>query len=154
MKIHKLNEQGVVLLTYEGLMLERSATSVCLQAFFGRPDYVAAYHTFRRGDRMVEWFYSDQWFNIFQMHDVDDDHLTGWYCNITRPARIEDEAVYAEDLALDLMVYPDGRTLLLDQDEFEALALDSAIRQAALVGLAQLQQWVAERHAMFAAIHP
>ncbi len=29
------------------------------------------------------------------------------------------------DLALDLLVYPDGKTLLLDEDEFEALGLDT-----------------------------
>lgn len=154
MKVHKLNEKGVLLLTYEGTLLEQNDTSVYIEAFFSRPDYVAAYHTFRQGDRMLEWFYSNQWFNIFELHDVDTDQLKGWYCNITRPARLEADAIYAEDLALDVMVYPDGRLLLLDEDEFEALDVDEPTRQAALAGLAQLQQWVRDRHAMFEAIRP
>ena len=111
-RVHKLNEGGEIVWHYDGRVLSRTATMVKLEAHFNRTDYVADYHTFRQGDRFVEWFYSDRWYNIFQMHDVDDDRLKGWYCNLTRPARIETDAIYAEDLALDLMVYPDGRRSL------------------------------------------
>jgi uncharacterized protein len=152
-RVHKLDDQGQTLLVYDGEELTRDAHSICLEAFFRRDDYDAGYHVFRRGDRMVEWFYSDRWYNIFEMYDANNDQLTGWYCNVTRPARLEEDAIYAEDLALDLMVYPDGRSLVLDEDEFEALSLDDETRQNAARALQALQDLVGARAEVFSKIH-
>lgn len=108
--VHKLDHQGQIVFEYSGVELERTPNSIVLEAYFALNDYPTAYHTFKKGDRMVEWFFSDHWYNIFALHHRDSDTLEGWYCNITRPARLETDAIYAEDLALDVMVYPDGRT--------------------------------------------
>ena len=151
-RVYKLNEKGETVWHYDGHVLTRSATMVKLEARFNRADDVADYHTFRRGDRFVEWFYSDRWYNIFQMHDVDDDRIKGWYCNLTRPARLTAEAVYAEDLALDLMVYPDGSYRVLDEDEFAALKLRPAEREQALRALESLKRMVRHRREVFARI--
>lgn len=150
--VYKLNEKGEKVWQYEGVVLARTEQSVQLEAFFKRKDYTTAYHTFRNGDRMMEWFYSDRWYNIFQMHDVDDDRLKGWYCNITRPARLEAKAIYAEDLALDVFVYPDGRYLVLDEDEFAALNIDDKTRQNALQGLQELKNLIEQHQGMFSVI--
>jgi len=83
---------------------------------------------------------------------VDDDRIKGWYCNLTRPARITADAVYAEDLALDLMVYPDGRFRVLDEDEFAALKLKPAEREQALRGLESLKHMVRHRNGVFTSI--
>jgi len=48
----------------------------------------------------------------------------------------------AEDLALDLWVAPDGEMLVLDEDEFAALALPPAEHDAAQQALAELQAMV------------
>jgi predicted RNA-binding protein associated with RNAse of E/G family len=150
MRIYKLDAQGREVWHYEGTVLERGENYVLIEAIFAR-DYPTDYHFFRRGDRMLEWFYTDRGYNVFQMHDADDGRLKGWYCNITRPARLEAEAVTAEDLALDLMVYPNGQTRLLDEDEFEALQLDPASRAQALAALETLLALVACGEEMF---HP
>jgi len=44
------------------------------------------------------------------------------------------------DLALDLLVYPDGRTLLLDEDEFEKLGLDKNEQEKALNAASELEE--------------
>ena len=137
---------------YEGRVLERGATWVKLEAFFNRPDVAASYHTFRQGDRFVEWFFSDRWYNVFQMHDADDGRLKGWYCNVTRPARLAERAIEADDLALDLFIAPDGAVTMLDEDEFAALPLDDATRRAARGAVAALQRMVSERQPPFDAI--
>ncbi len=137
---------------YQGRVLERGATWVKLEAFFNRPDVAADYHIFRQGDRFVEWYFSDRWYNIFQMHDVDDDRLKGWYCNITRPARLADRQIVADDLALDLFVAPDGMITVLDEDEFAALPLDDATRRAARQAVETLRRMIAERRPPFDAI--
>jgi predicted RNA-binding protein associated with RNAse of E/G family len=152
--IIKNDHTGREILRYTGQVCARGATWVQLEARFSRADHVTPYHTFRQGDRFVEWFYSDRWYNIFQMHDVDDDHLTGWYCNITRPAVITPAAITADDLALDVFVSPAGQITALDEDEFADLPLDALTRTRATQALADLRALIAARHAPFAAIDP
>ena len=124
---------------YDGVILERSATHVTLEARFNRDDMDLGYVLFRRGDRFVEHFYSDRWYNVFEVYDGADGVLKGWYCNITRPARLAENEVRADDLALDLFVYPDRRQLVLDRKEFDALPISAAEREAGLAALAALQ---------------
>jgi predicted RNA-binding protein associated with RNAse of E/G family len=152
MIVYKLNEQGETVWQYPAEVLERGPDFVRLEAFFNRDDMDLGFATFKRGDRFVEYFYSDRWYNIFQMHDVDDDHLTGWYCNITRPAVITPDTITADDLALDVFVAPTGAITVLDEDEFAALPLDDTTRARAQRALAELRELVAARHAPFAAI--
>jgi protein associated with RNAse G/E len=93
---------------------------------------------FKRGDRLVETFYSDRWYNVFAVYDRDDGALKGWYCNVTRPATITDTAVSSDDLALDVWVSPDGAVTVLDEEEFAALELSDADRAMALDAVQQL----------------
>jgi hypothetical protein len=154
-RVHKLSEHGKPIFHYDGEVLKRDATFVQLQAFFQGlqgQDVVRHYHTFRRGDRMVEWFFSDRWYNIFEMYDVDDGRLKGWYCNITRPARIEADAIYAEDLALDVMVYPTKQYMVLDEDEFSTLEIDDNTRQHARLALVALIDLIEKAEGIFAVL--
>jgi protein associated with RNAse G/E len=134
----KKDHTGREILHYSGHVLERGPTWIILEAFSTFNDLHRPYHTFRRGDRFVERFYSDRWYNIFEMHDVDDDHLVGWYCNITRPALLGTDVIEADDLALDIFVSPEGQITLLDQDEFAALPLDDSTRSQAERALTDL----------------
>jgi len=147
--IHKLDHQGNPIWQYTGKVLTRDLNTIQLEAFFNRDDYTAAYHIFRRGDRFIEYFYADRWYNIFQMYDGDNGRLKGWYCNITRPARFEQNAIYAEDLALDLMVYPDGHNIVLDEEEFANLDIDSATEKNALRALDTLKSLVERGEGVF-----
>jgi hypothetical protein len=147
--VHKLNEQGVEVFRYSGMLVEEQETSLTLEAHFDRSDVQFFELTFREGDRFIETYFTDRWFNIFEIHDADDDHLKGWYCNITRSTRIEQGHIYAEDLALDLLVYPDGRRRVLDEDEFEEIDLSESDRKNALSALEELKQWVQARKGPF-----
>jgi len=72
----------------------------------------------------VEVYYTDRFYNIFEIHDRDDRYLKGWYCNVGPPAVMEaDNRLSYVDLALDLWVVPDGVQTELDEDEFAALDL-------------------------------
>lgn len=140
--VHKLNEQGVEVFRYRGTLIGEQGASITIEARFERADIQFFELTFREGDRFIETYYTDRWFNIFEIHDADDDHLKGWYCNITLPARIEQGHIYAEDLALDFLVYPDGRWRVLDEDEFADMELSETDRKNALSALEELKQWV------------
>ena len=150
--VEKRDPNGRVLLRYPGEVVERGATWICLVARFSRDDVDAGYVVFRKGDTMTEWFYADRGYNVFRLQDVRDGRLKGWYCNITRPAVIADALVYADDLALDVFVSPDGSTLLLDEDEFAALDIPDADRAAALAAVDALREAVARREGAFAEI--
>jgi hypothetical protein len=138
-RVQKMNPAGDVVYEYEANELRRDKTGIVLEALFTRDDMPFMDVTFKKGDRFVEYYWSDRWYNIFVIYDRDDGALKGWYCNIGKPAVIEDSVVSYVDLALDLWVSADGRQAVLDEDEFEALALDAESRRGALQGLNDLR---------------
>ena len=139
-KVQKKNPAGEVVYEYEGDELRRDDTSVVLEALFTRDDMPFQDVVFKKGDRFVEYYYSDRWYNIFAIYDRDDGQIKGWYCNVGKPAVIEDGVVSYVDLALDLWVSADGVQTILDEDEFAALELTDELRASALTGLNELKQ--------------
>ncbi|HVO42943.1 MAG TPA: DUF402 domain-containing protein [Aggregatilineales bacterium] len=150
--VYKSDHTGREVIHYRGTVLERTATLIRLEARFEPPDRDAGYVLFRHGDRFVEWFYTDRWYSIFEIHDREDDHLKGWYCNISRPAIFGPDTIRADDLALDAWIDPAGRMLLLDEDDFATLPLDATTRQAARAAVDELAGRLTRRDPPFAAI--
>ena len=138
-KVQKKNLSGEVTVEYDGIVLQRRENSVMLEALFTREDMPFMDVIFKKGDRFVEYFFTDRWYNIFKIHDRDNGKVKGWYCNIGKPAEIKDNIVSYVDLALDLWVSADGKQTVLDEDEFEELALSTELRAAALKGLDELR---------------
>jgi len=145
----KNDHTGEEVWRYDGVVVERAPSYVVLDAHFDREDMDLGYVTFRRNDRFRETFYADRWYSVFEIYDVEDGDLKGWYCNFSHPAVIENRRVSADDLALDLFVYPDGHTLVLDEDEFEELGLSDPVRAAVLAALEELQARVAAKQPPF-----
>lgn len=136
--VHKLDHNGREVWQYPAAVLERGQSHIRLEAFFNRDDMASGYAIFKRGDRFVETFYSDRWYNVFAVYDRNDDGLKGWYCNVCRPAVISESAVRCDDLALDVWVSPSGEAIVLDEDEFEDLAITDEDRRRARNGMNQL----------------
>jgi len=142
MKILKKNIADEVTWQYEGVLLESGKNFVVLEALFNRDDMPFMDVVLKRNDRFVETFYSDRWYNIFEIHDRDDNHFKGWYCNLCKPAVIEDDFVSYIDLALDLWVSVDGKQTVLDEDELEKLNLDEHLKKKVFDGLLELQNLI------------
>lgn len=138
-KVIKQDYRGLETFRYSGKILQRGIDHIVLEAYFNREDTPIGEIVLRRGDRFIETYYTDRWYNIFEIHERNSDQIKGWYCNIGYPAEIQDRQISYRDLALDLLVYPDGRYLILDEDEFNALPLPPEIRGAALASIAELQ---------------
>lgn len=138
MIVYKLNEHGRIVWQYRAKVLGRGKNYVRLEAFFDRDNMDFGFTTFNRGDRFIEYYYTDRWYNIFAVYNRGDGALKGWYCNICRPAEIGETAVRCQDLALDLWVTPAGQTTILDEDEFAALNLTTAERQHSRAALGDL----------------
>lgn len=136
--IIKLNTQNDEVWRYQGRIIDQDPSSLLVEAFFNINDKPFHGITIRRDDRSIERYFSDRWYNIFEIHDRDDDRIKAWYCNITKPAEFSPGRVTYVDLALDLLVYPDGDYITLDHDEFEALNLDPMTSKKALKALKSL----------------
>lgn len=137
----KRNVQGQETWRYTGRLLEERDGIIRLEAAFDRDDIFLAGMPLKRGDRFVETYYSNRWYNIFEVHAREDDSLRGWYCNVSTPVKYEGEReISYVDLALDLLVFPDGRQVILDEEEFAALEITTEFRRRAKESLAELRR--------------
>lgn len=140
MTVIKRNPQGEETWRYTGVLLRRGPGEVVLEALFNRDDLPFQGILLKRGDRFVETYYIQRWYNVFEIHDRDNGELKGWYCNITKPAVLEaGDVISYVDLALDLWVAADRQQVVLDEDEFAALELDAETQAQARAALAELQ---------------
>lgn len=126
---------------YTGHLISRDEIAIHLEAPFNYSPTPFMGILIQPGDSFREVFYTDRWYNIFEIHDREDGRLKGWYCNIGRPAVEEQPGLISYiDLALDLWVAPDGTQTVLDREEFEALHLDEETRLQALKALDELMR--------------
>ncbi len=144
-RVLKLDLKGQVTWQYDGRVVQLVPGGVVLEAFFNRPDMPFQDVVFKENDRFVETYYTDRWYNIYEIYDRDDRKRKGWYCNVSRPAVLGPGTLSYVDLALDLWVSTNGKQTVLDRDEFESLPLDPGERTTALGALAQLRQLFKEK---------
>jgi uncharacterized protein len=136
--VKKLNLNHEQIIAYDGTVLARTPETIVLEARFSRDTLDLGYAVLEHHDRFVEHFFTDRWYNIFEIHSVHDDRLKGWYCNIVQPAAFDADSIEQVDLALDLWINPDGSYRVLDQAEFDALPLDRATRRQAQRAVGEL----------------
>lgn len=148
-RLEKRDHTGQLAWAYSGEEVERGANYILVSAHFDRDDRDDGYFVWQRGDRFLEWHYTDRYYNVFKIFDRVTGAVRGWYCNITRPAVIAGTVVTAEDLELDVFIYADGTTLLKDEADFAALALSAEERATALAAAADIQRLAAAKIAPF-----
>jgi uncharacterized protein len=147
--VSKLNSLGEKKIQYQGEIVEYLSNGVVILAYWKHPTKDLGYTRFEPGDRFIEYYYTDRWFNIFDISTTIGERK-GWYCNIAEPAFIYDDHIEQIDLLLDVWVAPEGTLLLLDQDEFEAdTTLNDEQRKGAQQGLHDLLQMIAARREPF-----
>ena len=150
----KLNTLGEARIQYEGEIVKRLENGVVIQAYWKQAAKDLGYTRFEPGDCFTEYYYSDRWYNIFDIADAGGQRK-GWYCNIAQPASIFDGRVEQVDLLLDVWVDPRGFPLVLDEDEFEAdNTLNAELRKAALDGLRELLEMIAAQQEPFVYTSP
>jgi protein associated with RNAse G/E len=138
--IIKRTNTGAEKWRYEGELKERGENFIVIEAFYTFDERSFMDTTLKKGDRFIETYYSDKWFNIYEIYDCDTKLLKGWYCNIGQPFVWETENIISYiDLALDLWVNPQGKQTVLDEDEFEDLNLDINLKQKAQTALEELK---------------
>jgi len=137
--VTKCDHRGAEVFRWKAKLMKRGANYVIVEAHFGLEDHFMGDIRLEPGDRFVETYYSDRWYNSYEVHARSDDQVKCWYCNLAHPAEIREDTISFSDLALDLLVLPDGRQQLLDEDEFAALEISPGDRQQVQSALQQLQ---------------
>jgi protein associated with RNAse G/E len=135
----KLNHLGQETWRYPASILYQDDEKILLEAYFDRQNISFHGVTLNTGDRFMETYYTNRWYNIFEIRNWHDDSLKCWYCNVGKPVVIDGETLSYVDLALDLLVFPDGRQIVLDEEEFENLPLTEEVRLNAHKALIELQ---------------
>lgn len=90
---------------------------------------------FYPADHTIEFYTAGAWSNVYAVFSPTG-LARGYYCNLgTPPERARDEITYT-DLDLDVLVWPDGRHAVLDEDEYEERAARYAYPPAVRAGVA------------------
>ena len=144
LRVIKCDAAGNEVWNYPGKVLKQKDNLCLIEAFFDKPDMIFHGMSLVKGDRFLELYYSDRWYNLLEIHDHQTGELKGWYCNLTYPARFVDGKIIWEDLALDLLVFPDGRQMLLDEDEYAELNLVDRDKSQVAEALRELKQLFAQ----------
>ena len=131
--VFKQNHLGQPVFSWQGELIAETSTSRLVSARFSGADAVEVDKaTFRKDDLMLERYYNDRWYNVFEVHQGLSDQVKCWYINLSYPAQFNSESITWQDLALDLVVYPNGEYKMLDEDEFYDLSIEPEIRNRCL----------------------
>ncbi|MEG0329827.1 MAG: DUF402 domain-containing protein [Longicatena sp.] len=98
----------------------------------------------------VCFFYPNKWYNVICMIRKTGIH---YYCNLASPSIYDGEAIKNIDYDLDVKVSPIGKTLLLDEDEYEQhgreMGYSADLDKAILRGLDRLMVDIRLRNSPF-----
>lgn len=145
----KLNPVGEPKIHYTGEIVRHLTNGVVISAFWRHPPKDLGYTCFEPGDHFTEYYYTDCWYNIFDIASASGERK-GWYCNIAEPALIFDNRIEQVDLLLDVWVDQHGVPLVLDEDEFDAdTTMSEEQRLGARQGLRDLLRVIAGQEEPF-----
>ncbi|NLG29452.1 MAG: DUF402 domain-containing protein [Chloroflexi bacterium] len=136
--ITKLDYAGRPVAAYPGTVVYADEEQVVARTVWAEPAWSVGPLTLETGGILVERYYPARWYNVMALY-IPTGVLLGWYCNITRPAEVTADTIRWSDMALDLLVLPDGTSSELDRREFAALPLSAAERRQAEEALQALQ---------------
>lgn len=124
LRIEKFYPDGSLSFAWQGkLLVDKGSLRRISAKFNGKPTQLGRV-ILSVGDQFIETYFADRWYNIFEIYSPGDSHPKVWYFNISQPAVFEPHLIRWVDLALDVLIFPEGDVALLDLDEFGALNLD------------------------------
>jgi predicted RNA-binding protein associated with RNAse of E/G family len=153
-EVVKRSPDGAVAATYPATSIETDAPApwIALAAVWTHGFVDLDGLRFVPDDRLIEYFSPRDPYNAFVVY-APDGALRGWYANVTYPAALERRdgrlTLTWRDLYVDLVLLPDGRITIRDEDELADSGLarrDPALHAAILAARDRLID-LAERRA-------
>jgi hypothetical protein len=74
-----------------------------------------------KGTVSYEYYWLDRWYNIFRFH-LPNGELRNFYCNISMPPNFDGHVLDYIDLDIDIVVWPDLESKVLDREHYVANA--------------------------------
>lgn len=106
----------------------------------------------KRGTVSYEYYWLDRWFNIFRFHEPGGT-LRNFYCNVNMPPKFENGTLDYVDLDIDVLIWPNFESEILDREEFEKNAerfsYSSEIVEKARTSLEELISLIEQREFPF-----
>ncbi len=99
-----LVKAGRTKIRYPARLLSDDGTRITVRAPWAAPgarDF--GFVRFEPGDVFTEHYWRNRWYAVKEVYAADGT-LKGWYCDVTRPAARDGDALMVEDLDLDLVV--------------------------------------------------
>jgi len=135
---------------WSGRIEKQESSLIVLEAEF---DVDVSHHLLgeiKRGTRLIEYYWLDNWYNVFRfLHDDGSTRL--YYCNVIKPPTFDGSSLTYVDLDIDVVVRPDYSYEVLDLEEFKANSeaygysdeekANAAAALAALIGMIQARQF-------------
>jgi protein associated with RNAse G/E len=103
--------------TWKCALVDRKGPLIELMGEFAEDVKHSDLGEIKKGTVSYEYFWLDRWFNVFRFHEPDGP-LRNFYCNLNMPPRFDGESLDYVDLDIDLIVWPDGNVITLDEKEF------------------------------------
>ncbi len=101
-----------------------------------------------KGTISYEYYWLDRWYNVFAFFEPDG-RFRNHYCNVNMPPAFNGQSLDYVDLDLDVVAWPDGSFIALDEEEFTANAsrfrYPHHVRENAAAAMAELIALVDER---------
>jgi len=138
--VTKLDEDGQPVFSYSGSIVYADANRVVARCLWPSPrTHDLGKVKLVPGDVFMEHYPIDAWYNVFAIYDCRG-LLKCWYCNVTEPVELVDGEIRWRDLALDLLIMPQGGEHLLDEEEFLALELPCDKQRRARTAIERLRR--------------
>ena len=95
-----------------------------------------------------EYYWLNRWYNVFAFFEPNGE-FRNHYCNVNMPPTFNGQSLDYVDLDLDVVAWPDGSVVTLDEDEFTANAARFCypphVRENAAAAMAEIMVLVDKR---------
>ncbi len=108
--------------SWECRLLEQSGSQLVFVGEFADEVSHPDLGLIKKGTISYEYYWLDRWYSIFRFHEPGGE-FRNYYCNINMPPVFENGVLDFVDLDIDVLVWPDSRYLVLDEDEYEENAV-------------------------------
>lgn len=98
-------------------LIEQTDSLLILKGIFKTEVNHSQIGVIRRNTISMEYFWLDEWFNIFKFESAAG-NLLGFYCNVNLPPTVSGNVLDFIDLDLDIFVDAKFNIKILDEDEF------------------------------------
>ncbi len=119
--VRSLKYDGRIHRTWNAHLVTQFNHLIILEAVFEEEIRHQLLGTIVPGTLSTEYYWLNKWYNVFRFTESKASACI-YYCNINLPAKFADNLMSYVDLDIDILVAPDFRYKILDEDEFETNA--------------------------------